>query len=165
MDLLAPDVTRIGLPEGAEPADDRVPASLASGTPEPLRGQLVAEFGADRVLARITDLVRYASDASPYRLIPQAVIEAHDAADVAKAFAFGRRTGIATAAFMAASDRSKAVTLQPRATNSSASSPKPQPTTSARAGLSSAVSSHSTRFGLGRKSAHGICSACRQSAI
>jgi D-lactate dehydrogenase len=94
MDLLAPDVTRIGLPEGAEAADDRVPASLAGGTPEPLRGQLVAEFGADRVLARISDLVRYASDASPYRLIPQAVIEAHDAADVAKAFAFGRRTRI-----------------------------------------------------------------------
>ncbi len=94
MDLLAPDATRIGLPEGAEAADDRVPASLAGGTPEPLRGQLVAEFGADRVLARISDLVRYASDASPYRLIPQAVIEAHDAADVAKAFAFGRRTGI-----------------------------------------------------------------------
>jgi D-lactate dehydrogenase len=93
MDLLAPDVTRIGLPEGA-PADDRVPASLAGGTPEPLRSQLVAEFGADRVLARVSDLVRFASDASPYRLIPQAVIEAHDAADVAKAFAFGRRTGI-----------------------------------------------------------------------
>jgi len=94
MDLLAPDATRIGLPEGAAAADDRVPASLAGGTPEPLRSQLIAEFGSERVLARISDLVRYASDASPYRLIPQAVIEAHDAADVAKAFAFGRRTGI-----------------------------------------------------------------------
>jgi len=94
MDLLAPDVARIGLPEGAEPADDRVPAALAGGTPEPLRSQLIAEFGADRVLARVSDLVRFASDASPYRLIPQAVIEAHDADDVAKAFAFGRRTGI-----------------------------------------------------------------------
>jgi D-lactate dehydrogenase len=94
MDLLAPDVQRIGLPEGAEAADDRVPEALAGGTPEPLRSQLVAEFGAERVLARVSDLVRYASDASPYRLIPQAVIEAHDAADVAKAFAFGRRHGI-----------------------------------------------------------------------
>jgi len=94
MDLLAPDVARIGLPEGAEPADDRVPAALAGGTPEPLRSQLIAEFGADRVHARVSDLVRYASDASPYRLLPQAVIEAHDAADVAKAFAFGRSHGI-----------------------------------------------------------------------
>src|SRR3954454_22869085 len=94
MDLLAPDVQRIGLPEGAEAADDRVPEALARGTPEPLRSQLVAELGADRVLARVSDLVRYASDASPYRLIPQAVIEAHDADDGAKAFAFGRRNGI-----------------------------------------------------------------------
>jgi D-lactate dehydrogenase len=94
MDLLAPDGARIGLPEGAAAADDRVPDALAGGTPEPLRGELIAEFGADRVLARVSDLVRYASDASPYRLIPQAVIEAHDAADVAKAFAFGRRTGL-----------------------------------------------------------------------
>jgi D-lactate dehydrogenase len=46
------------------------------------------------VLARVSDLVRFASDASPYRLIPQAVIEARDAGDVAKAFAFGRRNGI-----------------------------------------------------------------------
>jgi D-lactate dehydrogenase len=94
MDLLAPDVARIGLPEGAAPAEDRVSDALAGGTPEPLRSQLVAEFGAERVLARVSDLVRYASDASPYRLIPQAVIEAHDAGDVAKAFAFGRRAGI-----------------------------------------------------------------------
>jgi D-lactate dehydrogenase len=94
MDLLAPDPQRIGLPEGAQPADDRVPAALAGGTPEPLRGQLIAEFGADRVHARVSDLVRYASDASPYRLLPQAVIEARDATDVAKAFAFGRRNGI-----------------------------------------------------------------------
>jgi D-lactate dehydrogenase len=94
MDLLAPDVQRIGLPEGAEPAADRVPAAMASGTREPLRSQLIAEFGADRVHARVSDLVRYASDASPYRLFPQAVIEAHDAGDVAKAFAFGRRNRI-----------------------------------------------------------------------
>jgi D-lactate dehydrogenase len=94
MDLLAPDVRRIGLPDGAEPAADRVPDELAGGTPEPLRSQLIAQFGADRVLARVSDLVRYASDASPYRLLPQAVIEAHDADDVAKAFAFGRAHGI-----------------------------------------------------------------------
>ena len=94
MDLLAPDVQRIGLPEGAAATDDRVPEARAGGTPEPLRSRLIAAFGAERVHARISDLVRYASDASPYRLLPQAVIEAHDADDVAKAFAFGRRHGI-----------------------------------------------------------------------
>ena len=53
--------------------------------------ELEALLGADRVLARVLDLVRYASDASPYRLIPQAVVMARDADDVAKVLAYGRR--------------------------------------------------------------------------
>jgi D-lactate dehydrogenase len=73
---------------------DRFPDALAAGTPEPLRSRLVAALGEDRVLARAIDLVRYASDASPYRLTPRAVVMAHDAGDVAKAFAFGREHGI-----------------------------------------------------------------------
>ena len=81
--LLAPDVSRIA-PAAAAPAPDRVPDALAAGTPEPLRSELVALLGADRVLARVSDLVRYASDASPYRLIPRAVVMAHDARDVAR---------------------------------------------------------------------------------
>ena len=75
-------------------ATDRVPEALAGGTPEPLRSQLVGLLGAERVLHRVSDLVRYASDASPYRLIPQAVVMAEDAVDVAKVLAFGRREGI-----------------------------------------------------------------------
>src|SRR3954471_22730419 len=74
--------------------EDRVPDALAGGTPEPLREQLRALLGADRVLHRVSDIVRYASDASPYRLIPQVVVMAHDAVDVAKVFAFARREGI-----------------------------------------------------------------------
>ncbi len=81
-------------PPTVEPAADRIDDALAAGTPEPLRSQLEALLGADRVLHRATDLVRYASDASPYRLIPRAVVMAHDASDVAKVFAFGRREGI-----------------------------------------------------------------------
>ena len=76
------------------PAPDRLPDELASGTPEPLRSQLVGELGAEQVLTRALDLVRYASDASPYRLIPQAVVMARDADDVARAFALGRRLGV-----------------------------------------------------------------------
>jgi D-lactate dehydrogenase len=45
------------------------------------------------VLGRASDIVRYASDASPYRLLPQAVVMAHDAADVAKVLDYGRRSG------------------------------------------------------------------------
>src|SRR4051794_5210974 len=74
--------------------DDAVPDALAGGTPDALRAKLVALLGADRVLHRVSALVRYASDASPYRLIPQAVVMAHDAVDVAKVLAFGRREGI-----------------------------------------------------------------------
>jgi D-lactate dehydrogenase len=69
-----------------------VPDGLAAGTPEPLRGELEALLGPGRVLPRVLDLVRYASDASPYRLIPRAVVMAHDARDVAKVFAYGRRS-------------------------------------------------------------------------
>jgi D-lactate dehydrogenase len=93
MDLLAPHVHRIA-PEGNESAKDRAPDELASGTPEPLRGDLVRLLGEDRVLTRVIDLVRYASDASPYRLLPKAVVMARDAEDVSKVLAYGRRTGV-----------------------------------------------------------------------
>jgi D-lactate dehydrogenase len=67
-----------------EPALDRAPDWVATGTPEPLRSRLIAALGADQVLSRATDLVRYASDASAYRLIPQAVVRPRDAQDVAR---------------------------------------------------------------------------------
>jgi D-lactate dehydrogenase len=93
MDLLAPDVHRIA-PEGNEPAKDRAPDELASGTPEPLRSELIDLLGEDRVLTRVIDLVRYASDASPYRLLPKAVVMARDAGDISRILAYGRRSGI-----------------------------------------------------------------------
>jgi D-lactate dehydrogenase len=93
MDLLAPDVTRIA-PESSEAANDRVPDELASGTPEPLRSELIELLGADRVLTRVIDLVRYASDASPYRMLPKAVVMARDANDVAKVFAYARASKV-----------------------------------------------------------------------
>ena len=71
----------------------RAPGWVAAGTPEPLRRELIELLGADRVLTRASDLVRYASDASPYRLFPKAVVMARDADDVAKVLAYGRRTG------------------------------------------------------------------------
>jgi D-lactate dehydrogenase len=56
MDLLAPDVHRIA-PEGNAPANDRAPDELASGTPEPLRSELIGLLGEDRVLTRVIDLI------------------------------------------------------------------------------------------------------------
>ena len=73
---------------------DRAPYELAAGTPEPMRSELTELLGADRLLGRAIDLVSYASDASPYRVLPKAVIRARDAADVAAVFAYGRRASV-----------------------------------------------------------------------
>ncbi len=75
-------------------APDRAPESLAAGADPGLRAELEALLGADRVLGRASDIVRYASDASPYRLLPRAVVMAHDASDVAATLAYGRANGI-----------------------------------------------------------------------
>jgi D-lactate dehydrogenase len=90
--LFAPDPRRIADPPEAPPANDRVPDGIAGGTPEPLRRDLCGLVGHDRVLARASDLVAYASDASPYRLIPKAVVLAHDAEDVRRVLEYSRRT-------------------------------------------------------------------------
>jgi D-lactate dehydrogenase len=75
-------------------ASDRVPDELAGGAEPALAGALGALLGADRVLGRVIDLVRYASDASPYRVIPRAVVAPRDAAEVAKLLGFARRERI-----------------------------------------------------------------------
>ena len=89
MALLESDVRRIA-PRPSEPAADRAPEWIATGTPEPHRGELERLLGGERVLSRAIDLVKYASDASPYRLFPKAVVMPRDAAEVAKVVAFGR---------------------------------------------------------------------------
>jgi D-lactate dehydrogenase len=81
-------------PQPTQPAPDRAPDEIAAGVAQPLRGDLEALLGADRVLGRAGDIVRYASDASPYRLFPKAVVMARDAGDVAKVLSYGRRSGI-----------------------------------------------------------------------
>jgi D-lactate dehydrogenase len=75
-------------------APDRAPESLAGGAAQPLRGELEALLGEGRVLGRASDIVRYASDASPYRKLPQVVVMAHDADDVAKTLAYGRANDV-----------------------------------------------------------------------
>lgn len=92
MSLLAPDPRRIP-PPPQNGAQDAAPDELAAGTPQPLRGELEGAVGADRVLARPLDLIRYASDASPYRLLPRAVVMAHGIEDVRRTLAHARATG------------------------------------------------------------------------
>ena len=81
-------------PPAAGPADDRAPDWVAAGTPEPLRSQLVELLGAEQVLSRAGDIVRYASDASPYRLFPKAVVRPRNEYEMAKLMGFSREQGI-----------------------------------------------------------------------
>lgn len=78
---------------GHVPAHDRVPESLAGGTPQPLRGDLGRLLGEEKVLWKVSDLVRYASDASPYRFVPQVVVVAEDTGDVSKVLCYARERG------------------------------------------------------------------------
>ncbi|HEU5104282.1 MAG TPA: FAD-binding and (Fe-S)-binding domain-containing protein [Solirubrobacterales bacterium] len=82
------------LPPPSQPVADRAPDELAGGVDSSLRRDLEQLLGADRVLHRVTDLVSYASDASPYRRFPRAVVEARDAEDIAKVLRFGREREI-----------------------------------------------------------------------
>ncbi len=72
---------------------DRAPEWVAGGTPGPLRTDLTRVLGADRVLTEALDLVAYASDASPYRLIPKAIAMPHDIADVVALLGWARSSG------------------------------------------------------------------------
>jgi D-lactate dehydrogenase len=88
--LFAPNVRSIAL-AAPTPLRDRAPDTLAAGTPARLRDDLVALLGADRVLSRPIDLIRYATDASPYRLFPKVVVIAHNVDDVRKVFDYARQ--------------------------------------------------------------------------
>src|SRR5580704_9703320 len=90
--MLTPHVRAIGRPAG--PAqDDSVDAARVDGTPAALASDLVQLVGKDQVLHRISDLVRYASDASPYRYLPQVVVRPRTVEDVRAILAYCVRTG------------------------------------------------------------------------
>ena len=90
--LFTPDVGKLA-PAAGEPQRDRAPDALATGTPDRLRDDLVALVGRDRVLTRAIDLIRFATDASPYRLFPKAVVIAGGIDDVRHILAYAREHG------------------------------------------------------------------------
>lgn len=90
--LLAADPARMGRFE-CTPMADAAPDALAHGTPKQLKSDLVALLGADRVMHRAIDLVRFASDASPYRLMPQVVVMPRSAEEIVKIFRYCRENG------------------------------------------------------------------------
>ncbi|MFE3515154.1 FAD-binding and (Fe-S)-binding domain-containing protein [Streptomyces sp. NPDC059166] len=82
MPLLKPGFDALQ-PAADRPASpDRVPGSKASGSPAALRAGLTALLGPEKVLWKVSDLVRYASDASPYRFVPQIVLLPEDLDDI-----------------------------------------------------------------------------------
>ncbi|PSK73920.1 FAD-binding oxidoreductase [Streptomyces sp. CS149] len=93
MPLLEPDPEALRPGTAREPAPDRVTDRSAGGTPEPLRSDLTALLGADKVLWKISDLVRYASDASPYRFLPRVVLIPEDLDDVSAILSYAHGKG------------------------------------------------------------------------
>jgi D-lactate dehydrogenase len=79
-------------PEPSAAAPDAAPDWVADGTPQPLASELTGLLGAAGAGIRALDLIRYASDASPYRSIPQAVAIPRDIGQVAQVMALARRT-------------------------------------------------------------------------
>src|ERR1035441_8370266 len=86
---VAPGLIRDGA-DALQPAGDRAPEWVTGGTPEPLRSQLTAGLGSDRVLTRALDLIAYASDASAYRMIPRAVRSEEDTTELVALFKLAR---------------------------------------------------------------------------
>jgi D-lactate dehydrogenase len=67
------------------------PDHLADGTPAVLRDDLISILGPTAVRSRVTDLVKYATDASPYRLFPQVVIVAESVEQIAKTLQYAKQ--------------------------------------------------------------------------
>src|SRR5271168_5028313 len=67
------------------------PSQLSS---EQIKSSLTDAIAADRVLIRPIDLIAYAADASFYRLIPKAVVQAQSVEEVQALFAFSQQTQI-----------------------------------------------------------------------
>ncbi|GAA1372099.1 FAD-binding and (Fe-S)-binding domain-containing protein [Streptomyces beijiangensis] len=93
MPLLEPKPGALRPTTSEGPSPDRVTDSRATGTPEPLRRELSALLGPDKVLTKISDLVRYASDASPYRFVPQVVVIAETVADISAILSYAHTKG------------------------------------------------------------------------
>ncbi|MFI4875434.1 MAG: FAD-binding and (Fe-S)-binding domain-containing protein [Blastopirellula sp. JB062] len=91
--LFQPDPLRL-LPTDHQPTEDRAPDEIAAGTPAWLRDDLIALLGADQVLSRPIDLIKYASDASPYRLFPKVIVLPRTVDEVRQIFAYAHQKRI-----------------------------------------------------------------------
>jgi D-lactate dehydrogenase len=83
MCLFSPNTDAL-FPLRSRATPDRAPDHLADGTPSALGDDLTTLLGQTPARARVTDLVRYATDASLYRLFPQVVIFAQSVEQISK---------------------------------------------------------------------------------
>jgi D-lactate dehydrogenase len=90
MCLFSPN-THALIPLRSRATPDRAPEHLAGGTPAALRDDLISLLGSAAVLSRVTDLVKYATEASPYRLFPQVVVAAESPEQIAKTLQYARQ--------------------------------------------------------------------------
>jgi D-lactate dehydrogenase len=88
--LFSPNIRAI-MSSARTPQRDRAPDVLAAGTPPSLRNDLLSLLGADCVLTRPIDLIRFATDASPYRLFPKVIVIARNVDDVRKVLEYARQ--------------------------------------------------------------------------
>jgi D-lactate dehydrogenase len=88
--LLEPDAARI-TPADHAPTHDRAPEELALGSPLWLRDDLVEILGDAQVHSRVIDLVKYATDASPYRMFPKVVVTPRTVEEIARIFAYAQK--------------------------------------------------------------------------
>ena len=93
LNLIQPDAERIS-PIKHEPTHDHAPEELALGTPVWLRDDLIAMLGEEQVHSRAIDLVKYATDASAYRMFPKVVVSPRSVDEVAKIFAYAQEKKI-----------------------------------------------------------------------
>lgn len=91
--LLSPNPDRIPKPAYDESKPDAVPERFADGSDRDLVARLAGIVGDENVHGRVSDLVRYASDASPYRAIPSVIVQPRHAQDLSMLMRFARDTG------------------------------------------------------------------------
>ena len=87
--LLQPDPACIE-PRQHPPTHDRAPDEVAQGSPAWLRDGMVDMLGKGQVHHRAIDLIRFATDASPYRMFPKIVVTPQTEAQVKAIFAYAR---------------------------------------------------------------------------
>lgn len=91
--LLSPDPAKIE-PLPHEPTHDRAPDAIAEGTPQWLKKDLIGLLGEEQVLYKALDLIRYATDASPYRMIPKVIVTPTTEEQVLAIFKYAREKQI-----------------------------------------------------------------------